>query len=822
MKSIKKHLTTNYMKNQLSLCFFSLLFICTSVFAQSNKGFNYQAMARNNTGEALTNTPVNLRFQIREDSPTGTLIYQEKHTPTTNDYGLLQVHIGKGSVESGDFSDIVWASHDYYLIVELDGSAVDTSLFEAVPIAKVATDMKLEDLQDVSLTTPNIGEILIWNGTEWVPGADNTADADADPTNEIQALSLSGTTLSISNGNNVNLPSAPAYSAGSGIDITGTTISNSAPDQTVSLSGSGATSVSGTYPNFTINSTDNVDDADADPGNEIQSLSISGTTLSISNGNNVNLPSAPVYSAGSGIDITGTTISNTAPDQTVSLSGSGATSVSGTYPNFTINSTDNVNDADASTTNEIQNLSLSGNTLNLSLGGGSVNLASFTSPWNNSGSNIYFNTGNVGIGDNSPVATLTVGNGDKLQIHGSDGDIVFKDDQGSLRFANADGSNSPMIQMFQSGTSNSTRMLVAHSPSFSSWGIQYNDTADAFNWIGDNIPVFQVQLAGQQRIGVGTFTPESKFHVLTNTATGFGHIKLTEDQFDYSRITMNNTVHNNFWDIAARTDTNLANTQFNLYHSDVGDIFVVNARGRVGINDASPGYPLEINGKQHSRIINAYNNLPSTTSTTYNYGVRVNLSQQNNTGFPRLYNFYGISTDNDAYISYGAYVYASGASFNNYGIYAYAPVSSGYAGYFNGNTYATGSYQTSDARLKSDIQPLESGLEKVMQLQPKTYTYDRENYEFLNLPEGEQFGFLAQEVEALLPNLTNTAVQVYDEAKSDTPEGQGFEFKVVNYIGMIPVMVSAMQEQQATIEKQEDRIKQLEEKLKALETLIKK
>lgn len=47
------------------------------------------------------------------------------------------------------------------------------------------------------------------------------------------------------------------------------------------------------------------------------------------------------YSAGSGLSLSGTTFSNTAPDQTVALTGSGATSVSGTYPNFTISSTDN-------------------------------------------------------------------------------------------------------------------------------------------------------------------------------------------------------------------------------------------------------------------------------------------------------------------------------------------------------------------------------------------------------------------------------------------------------------------------------------------------
>ena len=45
------------------------------------------------------------------------------------------------------------------------------------------------------------------------------------------------------------------------------------------------------------------------------------------------------YTAGSGLSLTGTTFSNTAPDQTVSLTGSGSTTVSGTYPNFTISST---------------------------------------------------------------------------------------------------------------------------------------------------------------------------------------------------------------------------------------------------------------------------------------------------------------------------------------------------------------------------------------------------------------------------------------------------------------------------------------------------
>lgn len=84
------------------------------------------------------------------------------------------------------------------------------------------------------------------------------------------------------------------------------TIDNLSPDQVVSITGTGAATVSGDYPNFTVNSTD------------------TDTT----------------YTAGAGLTLNGTEFENTAPDQVVSLTGSGATTVTGTYPNFTISSTD--------------------------------------------------------------------------------------------------------------------------------------------------------------------------------------------------------------------------------------------------------------------------------------------------------------------------------------------------------------------------------------------------------------------------------------------------------------------------------------------------
>jgi hypothetical protein len=193
-------------------------------------------------------------------------------------------------------------------------------------------------------------------------------DADADPANEIQTLSLAGSDLTISGGNTITLPAGATYTAGNGIDIQAGEISNTAPDQAVTLTGSGATTVSGTYPNFTISSTDNVNDADANSTNELQTLTINGNDLTISDGNTVTLPQN-IYVAGSdiaivgnvinnaapdqtvnisegtGIQVTGTypdfTIANIAPNQTVNINGSGATTVTGTYPNFTISSTDN-------------------------------------------------------------------------------------------------------------------------------------------------------------------------------------------------------------------------------------------------------------------------------------------------------------------------------------------------------------------------------------------------------------------------------------------------------------------------------------------------
>ena len=163
------------------------------------------------------------------------------------------------------------------------------------------------------ITDWNVGDWAIYDGTAWQQ-VDNT-DAVVSVNGFTGAVSL--TTSNISEGTNLYYTDARArgsVSAGTGISYNSTTgvITNSAPDQTVSLTASTGISTSGTYPNFTITNT------------------APDQTVSLT--------------SGTGISATGTypsfTITNTAPDQAVSLTGAGTTSISGTYPNFTITSND--------------------------------------------------------------------------------------------------------------------------------------------------------------------------------------------------------------------------------------------------------------------------------------------------------------------------------------------------------------------------------------------------------------------------------------------------------------------------------------------------
>lgn len=452
--------------------------LCTAAVAQVPMKFNYQAVARNASGNPLTNQTIGVRI-VLTDGPGGAAQYMERHNVTTNPFGVFSLQIGAGDVDLGSMNAVPWTDGNIWIKVEVDqtGGTNFTTLGFAqllsVPYAMVAGSTlgggsggatTLNDLTDVTTVSPTSGQVLSWNGAQWVPITLSFTNTDNQslsvsgtsltisggntvtiPTNPPQILNLNGNTLSISGGNSVVIPTTGGggtYSGGAGIQITGSTITNTGDLsetnelQTLTLTGNALSISNGnsiTLPTGTdaqqlsvTGNTLTISNGNAvtlPSGTDAQQLSISGNTLSISNGNSITLPSTggSTYTAGSGVSISGSNV---------------------------ISATDN------STTNEIQALTLTGSTLSLSNGGGSVTLPGGTggaqalddltdvttngamnghvlkydgtnwvpapdetsgtsgaSLWQANGSSIYnFNSGNVGIGCTNPTARLSVEN----------------------------------------------------------------------------------------------------------------------------------------------------------------------------------------------------------------------------------------------------------------------------------------------------------------------------------------------------------------------------------------------------------------------------
>src|SRR5207253_2607068 len=87
------------------------------------------------------------------------------------------------------------------------------------------------------------------------------------------------------------------------------------------------------------------------------------------------------------------------------------------------------------------------------------------------------NSGFVGIGVTSPSDRLAVGNGttEVMNISGTSGSINFLNDQATLTFPASNGTPAPMINIFSTGTSNTTKMVIQHSPAWPTYGLQYED-----------------------------------------------------------------------------------------------------------------------------------------------------------------------------------------------------------------------------------------------------------------------------------------------------------------------------------------------------------
>ncbi|MFH0893700.1 MAG: hypothetical protein V2A54_04630, partial [Bacteroidota bacterium] len=78
------------------LLFLVGIIVAGSLSAQTPQKMTYQAVVRDASNQLVTNSPVGMQISILQGSPTGTLVYQETLTPSTNANGLVTVEIGGG------------------------------------------------------------------------------------------------------------------------------------------------------------------------------------------------------------------------------------------------------------------------------------------------------------------------------------------------------------------------------------------------------------------------------------------------------------------------------------------------------------------------------------------------------------------------------------------------------------------------------------------------------------------------------------------------------------------------------------------------------
>ena len=710
-----------------------LMVISTFSLAQSPQSFNYQAVALSNSGDPISNQSIGVRVSILTGAASGTSVYQESHNVNTNDFGLFSLMVGGGQILLGSFETISWGTEGKFLKIEMDpngGSSyqvIGTVQLLSVPYALFAETSAgdadadpTNEIQDISLfegdlsiskgstiDLSNIGsdnQELSLDGSNLSISDGNTVDLTSiDKDTDDQTLALSGTDLSISEGNSVDLSSLPTSTDDQTLSLAGTDLSIS-EGNTVDLSG--------------ILSTD----LDNDPSNEIQDLEINTNTLSITNNasstpvdlspylDNTNLNEAGVeeFVTNDALDLAaGTTLNTKAINDWTSLANIPA----------------DIADGDQ----DVQDLSLVGTTLSLSGDVTTVSLSPFTPTWTHSGGNVYRSSGNVGIGTTAPATPLHVySNRDALfgsSLAGNGAKVIWDYSSRAFRAGYAANSswNEDSVGLYSSAFG-----FGSVASAYMSFGLGFYTHANTYAGIA----------VGRYNVGAkGSPSSWTNSDPLFEVGNG----------------------------------TSLSNRN---------NAFTIRKDGLIGLNDATPDYLFDIENIDLS-LRSIYINHDNTLSSSTMYGVYINADNTAaNSGVSYAGYFDMTNNNDDAYGLYslafcdatdGSPAYAirayvdndngTGAAYAIYGSVAGSSTGSKFAGYFSGDVYTTGSYLPSDRKLKTHLQPAaDDATKRLMKLEVKNFEYLTGKYN-MSLPTGRQTGLIAQDVEKQFPELVREAIQ---------------------------------------------------------------
>lgn len=224
--------------------------------------------------------------------------------------------------------------------------------------------------------------------------------------------------------------------------------------------------------------------------------------------------------------------------------------------------------------------------------------------------------------------------------------------------------------------------------------------------------------------------------------------------------------------------------------------------GNVGIGTTAPGAKLEVVGTIKT------SSLAGTGTRMVVAGATGILSSQtipsadnlgNHTATAALNLNGNVISNVGSYIGFngGQTIYQFGADLYTYAYWGLGGAPSYPLDVYGSARCTSGLWISSDKRFKKNITNLNSTLEKVLSVKTYSYLYDQQQFPKMRFDDGLHFGVLAQEIKEVFPNLV-----------SEDKDG----YNSVNYLEIIPLLITSMQEQQTIIENQNQKISDLENK----------
>ena len=854
------------MKKSLFITFFNLISCCL-VFAQAPEKLSYQAVIRDANNTLIQNQQVGIRISILQSSVNGTEVFAETHTTSTNDNGLVSIEIGAGTVLSGSLQSIDWGGNEHFIRTQTDPNgginySIDgSSQLLTVPYAFYADSAGSSfsgDYLDLVNTPGNLSDFT--NDQGFIAN-----ELDGDPSNELQVLTISNDTLFLSNGGFAVLP---ASFDGQYSSLTGAPTNVSAFNNDVG---------------YIIN------ELDGDSTNELQALSISNDTLMLTNGGFVVLPAS-------------------FDGQYSSLTGT-PTNVS----SFNNDAGYIINELDGDSTNELQTISISNDSISLSRGN---SVALPNDNWLSNGSDIYYNQGNVGVGTSSPSQRFHV-------VTPGGGEVLFEDGQVTssslIRFLNNTGTEDFTINMsnfvdgqptanfgwaagngpnrhinFRSNGSNlmvikgngnvgigtttpcSTCKLEVHgnlhlkgAGDFVAWspdetstkavmfadngGVRMGAQGGRLRFVANSALTNHVrmEISTTGNVGIAT-TPQHRFHVNVDSGDdgvyvdyqGSERAKLGVNAGQEGNLVLTNTSGGSDINLKAGNNDSYLNggnvgigltdpcstckleVNGNITTRDGGDftawspdgtssqtfLLAADGSGRVGVK----GGPLVFTTNSNvSSSSSSSERARITTSGQLGIGTGSSVSSDNNvllhvknpsatntgilieSGNGNEWQMYAHTNDH-----WGIYEVDAAATRlivdngGNVGIATLAPTASlsvnGSANKPGGGSWAV----FSDRRLKKNIRPYQDGLSSILKINPVTFQYN--GVGGIADTEKEYVGIIAQEIQEVAPNTVRTV---------QTEEGDYLEFDPSSLDFM---MINAIQELNEKLEEMEEKIELLE------------